>query len=49
LERPWFIGWAFADPQGNSIGNTARDLLTQLCEYELHLDGFEATLAAIKE
>jgi len=44
-----FIGWAFAAEDGNLITDTARDLLTQLCEYELHLDAFEQTLAAIKE
>jgi hypothetical protein len=42
-----FIGWAYADPDGNSIACTGRDLLTQLCEYELHLDAFEQTLDAI--
>src|SRR5712691_3333007 len=40
-----FIGWAFADPDGDSIADTARDLLTQLCEYTLHLDGFEEKLS----
>ncbi len=42
-----FIGWAYADPDANSIACTGRDLLTQLCEYELHLDAFEQTLDAI--
>jgi hypothetical protein len=41
-----FIGWAFAAEDGNSIPDTARDLLTELCEYTLHLDAFEGTLAA---
>jgi hypothetical protein len=36
-----FIGWAFATPDGGTIADTARDLLTHLCEDELHLDGFE--------
>jgi hypothetical protein len=44
-----FIGWAFAAEDGNLISDTARDLLTQLCEYTLHLDAFEQTLAAIRE
>ena len=44
-----FIGWAFAAEDGNLIADTARDLLTQLCEYTMHLDAFEQTLAAIKE
>jgi pimeloyl-ACP methyl ester carboxylesterase len=40
-----FIGWAFADRHGKSISETTRDLLIQLCEYTLHLDSFEQTLA----
>jgi hypothetical protein len=44
-----FIGWAYSDPDGNSMGKTARDLLTQLCEYDLHLDAFDQVLAAISE
>jgi hypothetical protein len=44
-----FIGWAYADSGGNSIAMTARDLLTQLCEYTLHLDAFDQVLAAIHE
>jgi pimeloyl-ACP methyl ester carboxylesterase len=40
-----FIGWAFADRAGKPIGDTTRDLLIQLCEYTLHLDSFEQTLA----
>jgi hypothetical protein len=44
-----FIGWAFSAPGGMSAGDTARDMLSQLCEYTLHLDGFEETLAGITE
>jgi hypothetical protein len=44
-----FLGWAFATPGGSSIADTSRDLLTHLCEDELHLDGFEETLAAISK
>lgn len=44
-----FIGWAYADRDGNSMGETARDLLTQLCEYNLHLDAFDQTLAALND
>jgi hypothetical protein len=40
-----FIGWTYADRHGNSISETTRDLLIQLCEYALHLDSFEQTLA----
>jgi hypothetical protein len=42
-----FIGWAFADADGSTISDTARNLLIQLCEYDLHLDDFEQALAAI--
>jgi hypothetical protein len=44
-----FTGWAFAAEDGNLIADTARDLLTQLCEYTMHFDAFEQTLAAIRE
>jgi hypothetical protein len=44
-----FIGWAYADPDGKAITATARDLLTQLCEYTLHLDAFDQTLAALHD
>jgi len=44
-----FIGWAFAAEDGNSIADTARDLLTQLCEYTMHFDAFEQTLATFRE
>jgi hypothetical protein len=44
-----FIGWAYADPDGNAIAATARDLLTQLWEYTLHLDAFDQALSAIHE
>ena len=42
------IGWAFATEDGKPISDTARDLLTQLCEYTMHFDAFEQTLAAFK-
>jgi hypothetical protein len=40
----WYSGWAFAAADGKSGRETARDFLIQLCEYALHLDGFEQTL-----
>jgi hypothetical protein len=40
----WFMGWTFATPDGTSGKETARDLLSQLCEYTLHLDAFEQRL-----
>jgi hypothetical protein len=39
-----FMGWIFADPDGKSAAGVARDLMIQLCEYELHLDDFERVL-----
>jgi hypothetical protein len=39
-----FIGWTFADPDGKSAAGVARELMIQLCEYELHLDDFERVL-----
>ena len=43
----WFSGWAFASPDGKPGKETARDLLSQLCEYTLHLDAFEQKLDQI--
>jgi hypothetical protein len=34
-----FIGWLVADPDGRPPDGAARDLIVQLCEYSLHLDG----------
>jgi hypothetical protein len=39
-----FMGWTFAYPDGKSTAGVARDLMIQLCEYELHLDDFERVL-----
>jgi hypothetical protein len=39
-----FMGWTFADPDGKSAAGVARELMIQLCEYELHLDDFEHVL-----
>jgi hypothetical protein len=41
------MGWAFASPDGKPGRETARDLLSQLCEYTLHLDAFEQKLDKI--
>jgi hypothetical protein len=43
----WFMGWAFATSDGMSGVATARDLLSALCEYTLHLDAFEEILDRI--
>lgn len=46
--RPhWFMGWTVATPDGRLGKETARDLLSQLCEYTLHLDAFEQRLDEI--
>ena len=39
-----FIGWALSAPDGDRASLTARDLVTQLCEYTLHLDAYEEAL-----
>jgi hypothetical protein len=41
------MGWAFAARNGKSATEAARDMIIQFCEYTLHLDAFEATLAEI--
>ena len=43
----WFAGWAFAAPDGKPGKAVARDLLSELCEYTLHLDDFEHELDEI--
>ena len=40
-----YMGWAYAATDGDPAGETARDLLIQLCEYTLHLDDFEHAIA----
>jgi hypothetical protein len=39
-----FTGWCYADSDGTSASETARELLVQMCEYSLHLDDFESAL-----
>ncbi|MBD0689366.1 hypothetical protein [Streptomyces sp. CBMA123] len=39
-----FIGWAYADLDGKPAVGVARDMMLQMCEYELHLDNFESVL-----
>ena len=43
-----FIGWALADPGGNTAEGTAADWLTAMCDNTLHLDGYEPTLERIR-
>lgn len=47
IQSNQFLGYAIADPAGVSAQNVARDLLRQLCDRTLHLDGFEEVLASI--
>jgi hypothetical protein len=42
-----FLGYAIADRTGKPARDIARTTLAQLCEYTLHLDDFEPTLAAL--
>lgn len=39
-----FMGWAYADRDGKSDTDVARDIMVHLCEYRLHLDDFESHL-----
>jgi hypothetical protein len=39
-----FIGWALADPGGDTVEATAVDWLTQMCDTTLRLDGYEQAL-----
>lgn len=42
-----FLGYAIADPAGRPARDTAHAMLTNLCEYTLHLEDFEPVLAAL--
>jgi hypothetical protein len=42
----WFIGYAIADREGVSPGTAAADLLGQMCDFTLHLDGWESVIDA---
>jgi hypothetical protein len=37
-----FIAYAIADPNGKSAKNIAEDIITQLCDFTLHLDNWES-------
>lgn len=47
LPSSQFMGWAYAALDGDHALRTVRDMLTQMCEYALHLDSFEQALAVI--
>jgi hypothetical protein len=42
-----FLGFAVADPGGKPTTEVARDLMRQLFDYTLHLERFDASLAAL--
>ncbi len=42
-----FLGWAIADPAGESATVTATEMLRQMCDYTLSLDGYESRLEAL--
>jgi hypothetical protein len=42
-----FTGWVLADPTGEPTAVTAVELLRQMCDYTLNLDGYEPVLEEI--
>lgn len=44
---PWYMGWVIADPAGQPPDNTAVELLKLMCDYTLHVDEYEPTLASL--
>jgi hypothetical protein len=44
-----FMGWAIAEQDGKPTAGTARDLMGQLCEGALALDGYESALLPVEE
>jgi hypothetical protein len=44
---PWYMGWTVADPKGQPPAQVAIDLLRSMCDYTLHVDGYEAVLAEL--
>ena len=45
---PQFIGWALADPAGDTGEGAAGGWLTEMCDYTLRLDGYEPVLERIR-
>ncbi|MCW2907574.1 MAG: hypothetical protein JWL68_2363 [Actinomycetia bacterium] len=43
-----FLGYAIADREGGPADQSARDLLQQLCDHDLHLADFEGVLDSIR-
>jgi hypothetical protein len=44
-----FLGYAIAEPTGKPPAEAARDLISHLCDYGLHLEDFDSALAALGE
>jgi hypothetical protein len=42
-----FMGWAVADPDGEPAAAIAVEMLRQMCDYTLNLDGYEPVLEAL--
>ena len=42
-----FISYAIADPAGKTPNSAAVDILTQLCDFTLHLDGWESAIQVL--
>jgi hypothetical protein len=42
-----FVGYVVADPDGSDAREAASALLTQMCDYTLHLDAYEPLLASL--
>ncbi|SRR6266542_1977763 len=45
----WFAGWAIADPGGQPAELAAVEMLRQMCDYTLHLDGYEPVLDSLSK
>jgi hypothetical protein len=43
----WFYGYLVADADGDPADEVARELLTQLCEYTLQVNGYDQILATL--
>jgi hypothetical protein len=46
-QSPWYMGWTIADRVGQPPAQTAVELLRSMCDYTLHIDEYEKTLASL--
>jgi hypothetical protein len=44
----WFMGFAIASPDGEQVSEAALAWLRQMCDFSLHLDGYESALASLR-